>query len=88
MGRPRSRRGTPPRPGARASAREMARLHGFADWPRFHVTKWHGARQTGNSVPPPFARVVAASSSNRSGWHPPAQPVRPRLARPIYSAWT
>jgi len=39
--------------------REMARLHGFPDWFRFHVTKWHGGRQVGNSVPPPLARAVA-----------------------------
>jgi DNA (cytosine-5)-methyltransferase 1 len=37
----------------------MARLHGFPDWFRLHVTKWHGARQVGNSVPPPLARAVA-----------------------------
>ena len=43
------------------TVREMARLHGFPDWFRFHVTKWHGARQVGNSVPPPLARAVAAS---------------------------
>ena len=42
------------------TVREMARLHGFPDWFRFHVTKWHGARQIGNSVPPPLARSVAA----------------------------
>lgn len=41
------------------TVREMARLHGFPDWFRFHVTKWHGARQIGNSVPPPLARSVA-----------------------------
>ena len=35
------------------------RLHGFPDWFRFHVTKWHGARQVGNAVPPPLARAVA-----------------------------
>jgi DNA (cytosine-5)-methyltransferase 1 len=39
----------------------MARLHGFPDWFRFHVTKWHGARQIGNSVPPPLARAVAGA---------------------------
>jgi DNA (cytosine-5)-methyltransferase 1 len=39
----------------------MARLHGYPDWFRFHVTKWHGARQVGNSVPPPLARAVAGS---------------------------
>jgi DNA (cytosine-5)-methyltransferase 1 len=43
------------------TVREMARLHGFPDWFRFHVTKWHGARQIGNSVPPPLARAVAQS---------------------------
>lgn len=41
------------------TVREMARLHGFPDWFRFHRTKWHGARQIGNSVPPPLARAVA-----------------------------
>lgn len=43
------------------TVREMARLHGYPDWFRFHVTKWHGARQIGNSVPPPLARVVASA---------------------------
>jgi len=42
------------------TVREMARLHGFPDWFRFNVTKWHGARQIGNSVPPPLARAVAS----------------------------
>jgi DNA (cytosine-5)-methyltransferase 1 len=42
------------------TVREMARLHGFPDWFRFHSTKWHGARQIGNSVPPPLARSVAS----------------------------
>lgn len=41
------------------TVREMARLHGFPDWFRFHRTKWHGARQIGNAVPPPLARSVA-----------------------------
>jgi DNA (cytosine-5)-methyltransferase 1 len=41
------------------TVREMARLHGFPDWFRFHQTKWHGARQIGNAVPPPLARAVA-----------------------------
>ncbi len=41
------------------TVREMARLHGFPDWFRFHPTKWHGARQIGNAVPPPLARAVA-----------------------------
>lgn len=41
------------------TVREMARLHGYPDWFRFHATKWHGARQVGNSVPPPLARAIA-----------------------------
>lgn len=43
------------------TVREMARLHGFPDWFRFHATKWHGARQIGNSVPPPLAQAVASN---------------------------
>ncbi|WP_313008935.1 DNA cytosine methyltransferase [Stutzerimonas nitrititolerans] len=42
------------------TVREMARLHGFPDWFRFNETKWHGARQIGNAVPPPLGRAVAA----------------------------
>lgn len=42
------------------TVREMARLHGFPDWFRFHKTKWHGARQIGNAVPPPLGRAVAS----------------------------
>lgn len=41
------------------TVREMARLHGFPDWFRFHETKWNGARQVGNAVAPPVARAVA-----------------------------
>ena len=41
------------------TVREMARLHGFPDWFRLHATKWHGARQIGNAVPPPLARSIA-----------------------------
>lgn len=43
------------------TVREMARLHGFPDWFRFHSTKWHGARQIGNAVPPPLARAIAGA---------------------------
>ena len=43
------------------TVREMARLHGFPDWFRLHATKWHGARQIGNAVPPPMARAIATS---------------------------
>ncbi len=49
------------------TVREMARLHGFPDWFRFHRTKWHGARQIGNSVPPPLARAVASSLISAMG---------------------
>lgn len=52
------------------SVREMARLHGYPDWFRFHVTKWHGARQIGNSVPPPLARAVASSVIRALGTEP------------------
>lgn len=55
------------------TVREMARLHGFPDWFRFHATKWHGARQIGNSVPPPLARVIAAEIIKALG-HQPTQP--------------
>lgn len=41
------------------TVREMMRLHGYPDWFRMHETKWHGARQVGNSVPPPLARAIA-----------------------------
>ncbi len=54
------------------TVREMARLHGFPDWFRFHVTKWHGARQIGNAVPPPLARAVASSVLAASGLAPEA----------------
>lgn len=43
------------------TVREMARLHGFPDWFRLHATKWHGARQIGNAVPPPLARAIAGA---------------------------
>ena len=42
------------------TVREMARLHSFPDWFRFNETKWHGARQVGNAVPPMLAQAVAA----------------------------
>ena len=44
------------------TVREAARLHlhSYPDWFRFHVTKWHGFRQIGNSVPPLLARAVAS----------------------------
>jgi DNA (cytosine-5)-methyltransferase 1 len=53
------------------TVREMARLHGYPDWFRFHATKWHGARQIGNSVPPPLARAIAASVIGALGLRAP-----------------
>ncbi|WP_250477253.1 DNA cytosine methyltransferase [Caballeronia sp. INML1] len=52
------------------TVREMARLHGFPDWFRLHPTKWHGARQIGNAVPPPLARAVAAQVMSSLGAQP------------------
>jgi DNA (cytosine-5)-methyltransferase 1 len=49
------------------TVREMARLHGYPDWFRFHATKWHGARQIGNSVPPPLARAIAETVTKTLG---------------------
>jgi DNA (cytosine-5)-methyltransferase 1 len=50
----------------------MARLHGFPDWFRLHATKWHGARQVGNAVPPPLARSVATEVMKALGCEPVA----------------
>lgn len=52
------------------TVREMARLHGYPDWFRLHETKWHGARQIGNSVPPPLAREVASQLIAALGYQP------------------
>jgi len=62
--------------------REMARLHGFPDWFRFHKTKWHGARQVGNAVPPPLARALAFEFLAAMG----VSPARPRRALPLGDA--
>ncbi len=56
------------------TVREMARLHGFPDWFRLHETKWHGARQIGNSVPPPLARAVASCVRAALGGALPERP--------------
>lgn len=58
------------------TVREMARLHGYPDWFRLHATKWHGARQIGNSVPPPLARAVALEVVRALG-------VKPKRSRRI-----
>lgn len=55
------------------TVREMARLHGFPDWFRLHATKWHGARQIGNAVPPPLARAIAFNVMSALG----LKPIRP-----------
>lgn len=56
------------------TVREMARLHSFPDWFRFNETKWHGARQIGNAVPPLLARAVASEVMRALG----KKPSRPR----------
>lgn len=61
------------------TVREMARLHGFPDWFRFHVTKWHGARQIGNAVPPPLARAIAGRIVEALG----AEPCSPSETVPL-----
>ena len=53
------------------TVREMARLHGFPDWFRLHATKWHGARQIGNAVPPPLAQAIAAKVMQALSVAPP-----------------
>lgn len=55
------------------TVREMARLHSYPDWFRFNWTKWHGAREVGNSVPPRLARAVASSVIGAIG-HKPTRP--------------
>jgi DNA (cytosine-5)-methyltransferase 1 len=50
-------------------------LHSYPDWFRFHVTKWHGFRQIGNSVPPLLARAVARKIAEALG-SAPGRPVR------------
>ena len=49
------------------TVREAARLHSYPDWFRFHVTKWHGFRQVGNSVPPLLGEAVASKIMEQVG---------------------
>lgn len=56
------------------TVREMARLHSFPDWFRFNQTKWHGARQIGNAVPPLLARAIASEVLRALG----KKPTRPK----------
>ena len=56
------------------TVREAARIHSYPDWFRFHVTKWHGFRQVGNSVPPLLGCAVASSVMDLVGEKgPPAE---------------
>jgi DNA (cytosine-5)-methyltransferase 1 len=68
------------------TVREMARLHGFPDWFRFHKTKWHGARQIGNAVPPPLARHIAAELIHALGHEPTPPSETVRLGDPVLLA--
>lgn len=52
--------------------REAARLHSYPDWFRFHVTKWHGFRQIGNSVPPLLGHAVAREIARALNYSPQA----------------
>lgn len=61
------------------TVREMARLHSYPDWFRFNWTKWHGAREVGNSVPPILARAVASSIMSAMG----ASPSMPEAEMPL-----
>jgi DNA (cytosine-5)-methyltransferase 1 len=51
-------------------------LHGFPDWFRFHETKWHGARQIGNAVPPPLAYALGRAL---------VEIIKPKLEKPTES---
>lgn len=63
--------------------REAARLHSYPDWFRFHVTKWHGFRQIGNSVPPLLARAIAARIMAALGGTPCIPAKKLRLNDPV-----
>ncbi len=65
------------------TVREMARLHGFPDWFRLHGTKWHGARQVGNAVAPPLARVIAEMLMKAMG----ARPEQPAGTLELGETW-
>lgn len=64
------------------TVREMARLHGFPDWFRFNETKWHGARQIGNAVPPPLARAIATQVMRSIGTKPRKPTKKQELGNP------
>lgn len=60
------------------TVREAARLHSYPDWFRLHVTKWHGFRQIGNSVPPLLGRAVASKVAEALDFTPrkPETPIQ------------
>jgi DNA (cytosine-5)-methyltransferase 1 len=64
------------------TVREAARLHGYPDWFRLHVTKWHGFRQIGNSVPPMLGRAVATKVIEALGIKPTVPEAIVELGRP------
>ncbi len=61
------------------TVREGARLHSYPDWFRFHLTKWHGFRQVGNSVPPLLAKAIAAEIIRALGVSPSKPTFRQKL---------
>ncbi|NEP00482.1 MAG: DNA cytosine methyltransferase [Symploca sp. SIO2E9] len=61
------------------TVREAARLHSYPDWFRFHVTKWHGFRQIGNSVPPLLAKAIAAEIIRTLG----VSPIKPNFRQKL-----
>ncbi|KFL35289.1 MULTISPECIES: DNA cytosine methyltransferase [unclassified Sulfurospirillum] len=60
--------------------REALRLHSYPDWFRVHVTKWHGFRQIGNSVPPLLAKAVASEVIKALQY----QPTKPKKKIELY----
>lgn len=64
------------------TVREAARLHSYPDWFRMHVTKWHGFRQIGNSVPPLLGRSVASAVIRALGLQPTTPKGKMKLGDP------
>jgi DNA (cytosine-5)-methyltransferase 1 len=93
------RAGTPSNKGAHTSprpihpftprcitVREAARLHAYPDWFRFHVTKWHGFRQIGNSVPPLLAKAIASEIIKALNIQPARPLIKYQLGNPLLLA--
>jgi DNA (cytosine-5)-methyltransferase 1 len=70
------------------TVREAARLHSYPDWFRFHVTKWHGFRQIGNSVPPLLAQAVAERIVAALGVKPTVPETKLQLGDPALLSYT